>query len=288
MAPPNGLGSSPPRSRRAWRGSGSPALSVHRPHSLKRALRPIDEPRTNDGVRRERPRTGIAGEAIRPPDRRDRLHRWTAGACARDRGSQASLSGAAAGRACLSRVAGDGGCRRGPSRSGVTRSRADGHRCGLLPRALHGGARRLRPNRSHRCPSFRRSSAARRDSPDRVPRWSRDGRRGIQQASQEPDRNRPGAARKWRPRRGVSRVGRHRVRKPLVRVDPRTRRTVAGDDLSAVGLDPGAADRHRGRARLSCRGTGAARDREPDVRNRRRRSGELRGCDARGTRDNGA
>ena len=92
---------------------------------------------------------------------------------------------------------------------------------------------------------FRRSSAARRDSPDRVPRRPRDGRRGIQQASQEPDRNRPGAARKWRPRRGVSRVGRHRVRKPLVRADPRTRRTVAGDDLPAVGLDPGAADRHR-------------------------------------------
>ena len=88
------------------------------------------------------------------------------------------------------------------------------------------GARRLRRNRSHRCPQFRRSGAARRDSPDRAPRRPRDGRRGIQQASQEPDRNRRGAARKRRPRRGVSRVGRHRVRKPLVRGDPRARRTL--------------------------------------------------------------
>ena len=53
----------------------------------------------------------------------------------------------------------------------------------------------------------------------------------LQQASREPDRDRPGAARKRRPGRGVSRVGRHRVREPVVRADPRARRTVAGHDL---------------------------------------------------------
>ena len=48
-----------------------------------------------------------------------------------------------------------------------------------------------------------------------------------------------------RPRRGVSRVRRDRVRQPVVRADPRARRAIAGHDLPAVGLDTGAADRHR-------------------------------------------
>ena len=106
----------------------------------------------------------------------------------------------------------------------------------------HGDYRR---NGSRRRPQFWRSGAAGWGSPDRLPRRPRDGRRAAQQASQEPDRDRPGAARKWRPGRGISRVGRHRVREPVVRADPRARRTVAGHDLPAVGLDTGAADRHR-------------------------------------------
>ena len=102
-----------------------------------------------------------------------------------------------------------------------------------------------RENGSHCRAQFRRGGAADRRSPDRVPRRPRNGRRGVQQASQEPDRDRAGAARKRSSGRGISRVRRDRVREPVVRADPCARRAIAGHDLPAVGLDTGAADRHR-------------------------------------------
>ena len=206
--------------------------------------RPITTPRIGDASRDDA-RTGTAGTATRTHHGCDRLHRRTAGARPRIRGRSTALSGAATGRARVAGVADDGDRRRRSPRSGLTRSRPGGHRRRLLPGALHGGARRLPRNGSHRRPQFRRSGAAGRGSPDRVPRRPRNGRRGVQQASQEPDRDRPGAARKRRARRGISRVRRDRVREPVVRADPRARRAVAGHDLPAVGLDLGAADRHR-------------------------------------------
>ena len=64
--------------------------------------------------------------------------------------------------------------------------------------------------------------------------------------------------RKWRAGRGIPRVRRDRVGQPLVRADPRARRAPAGHDLPALGVDTGAANRYRRRARVSGGGAGPA------------------------------
>ena len=202
-------------------------------------------PRIGDASR-DGARAGIAGNATRPPDGRDRLHRGTAGARPRSRGGPASLSGAATGRARVARVADDGSGRRGSPRSGVARSRPRGHRRGLLPRALHGGTRRLPRNRIASPPAIlakRRgglgfggscTSAASQRATRRSASISRAGSRPGRccEKAESPS---------WNFARRSS-IG---SGQPVVRADPRARRAIAGHDLPAVGLDTGAADRHR-------------------------------------------
>ena len=184
-----------------------------------------------------RRRCRSAVTATRSRHERDRLHRRTAGARPRSGGRPTALSGASTGRARVARVADNGGHRRRSPRTGRARSSPGGQSTSPTTWCTPWGARgRLSRNGSHRRPQFRRSGAARWGSPDRVPRRPRNGRRGVQQASQEPDRDRTSAARQRSPRRGISRVRRDRVREPVVRADPRARRTLAGHGLPAVWL----------------------------------------------------
>ena len=71
------------------------------------------------------------------------------------------------------------------------------------------------------------------------------------------------------------------VRQHLVRDDPLPHRAPAGDDLPAVGVHAGAADRRRRRAALPRRGARRAGQRRPGDRDRRRRRAHLRRDDAR-------
>ncbi len=194
---------------------------------------------------------GVAGRPRRAHHRRDRLHWGTTGVPPRRRGCPASLSRPSPGRARVARVADDGSGRRRSSRSRVTRSRPRRNRRGLLLRALHRRTGRLPRTGSRGRPQLWRRRTAGGGSAHRVPRGARRRQRCAQQASQEPSRDGRGAASQRGADRGIPCLGRDRIGQPLVRADPRTGRSSAGDDLPTVGVDVGAADRRGRRARVS-------------------------------------
>ena len=107
-----------------------------------------------------------------------------------------------------------------------------------------------------------------------------DERRVALDASEKPGRNGRGASREWRSRHRAPGVRRHRGGQPVVRDDSGAGRATAGDGVSALGGDAHAADRHRRCPRVSGGGTRPARERKPDVRDRRTGGGLLRRHDA--------
>ena len=106
--------------------------------------------------------------------------------------------------------------------------------------------------------TFARAARARRRTPHHLS--GRIDRRGLVAISppEEPRRDWRDPSREPRARDRVSRVGRHRRRKPVVRNDSGARRAVARHDLSALGGHAHSAHRHRRRAGVSRGGARAA------------------------------
>ena len=118
-------------------------------------------------------------------------------------------------------------------------------RHGLLLRALNGWPRRLRGGRPERRAQFLCGCPKGRRETHRLFGRSRHRRGQPVRASAQPtgDGRAPAAVR--RPGDRVSRLGHPRVRQPVLRADPCADRTIAGDDLPALGRDARPAGRDR-------------------------------------------
>ena len=147
---------------------------------------------------------------------------------------------------------------RGRQRCRVGARRARGRRCRLLPRAL-AGLVRLRAPRSRGRRDGRARGLGGGPAPDRLPGRARRRLARPLAPPAQPHRDRRRAGLGQRARDDAARRHGRRQRQRGLRDDPRPRRSPAGHDLPALGLDADAADRARRRRRTTSRRSAAAR-----------------------------